>query len=51
MGLLLLILVLVLLFGGLPQVSGSWHNMGYGMSGLGFILLIVLIVVLCSGRL
>lgn len=47
----LLILVLLLIFGGLPQVSGQWHNWGYGPSGIGFILVIVLVVLMLSGRL
>lgn len=51
MGFVLLILVLLLVFGGLPQVSGGWHSYGYGPSGLGLILLLVLVVLLVSGRL
>lgn len=48
MGLVLLIIVLILLFGGLPQLS--LHQHGYGPSGLGAVLLIVLIVLLLTGR-
>lgn len=51
MSLLLLILVLLLVFGGLPQVSGHWHSWGYGPSGVGFVLVIVLVVLVVSGRL
>jgi len=51
MSVILLILVLLLVFGGLPQVSGHWHNFGYGVSGLGVVLIIILVVVLFSGRL
>jgi hypothetical protein len=53
MNLLLLIVLLLLLFGGLglPQVSGTWHNMGYGPSGLVLIVLLVLVVLLLVGRL
>jgi protein-S-isoprenylcysteine O-methyltransferase Ste14 len=49
--LLLVILVVLLVFGGLPQVSGHWHNLGYGISGVGLVLVIILVVVLLSGRL
>jgi hypothetical protein len=46
MGLLLLIIVLVLLFGGLPHWGYS-RNWGYGPSGfLGLVLVILLILLL-----
>lgn len=49
LGLILLIVLLVLAFGGLPR--WGYHHYGYGPSGLlGTILLIVLILVL-MGRL
>jgi Protein of unknown function (DUF3309) len=51
MGLVLIILVIFLLLGGLPQVSGHWHNLGYGPAGLGGLLLIILLVLLLTGRL
>ena len=51
MSLLLLILVIVLLVGGLPQVSGQWHSLGYGPSGLVGLILLVLMVLLLTGRL
>ena len=49
MGLLLLIIVLVLLFGGLPR--WGYHSYGYGPSGLAGVLGIVLVVLLLTGRL
>jgi hypothetical protein len=49
MGLLLLIIVLVLVFGGLPR--WGYHSYGYAPSGIGAVLVIVLIVLLLSGRL
>ena len=49
MSTLLLIIVLLIVFGGLPQVSG--HNYGYGPSGIGGIILVVLLVMLLTGRL
>ena len=49
MSLLLLIVVLLLVFGGLPNFG--FHNYGYGPSGIGGILLIILIVLLLTGRL
>jgi hypothetical protein len=48
MGLLLLIIVLVLVFGGLPR--WGYHSYGYVPSGLGTVLLIILIVLLLTGR-
>jgi hypothetical protein len=49
MSLLLLILVLLLVFGGLP--NWGYHQYGYGPSGAGGIILIILIVLLLTGRL
>ena len=49
MGLLLLIIILVLVFGGLPR--WGYHSYGYTPSGLGAVLLIILIVLLLTGRL
>jgi len=49
MGLLLLIIVLVFLFGGLPR--WGYHSYGYGPSGLAGVLLLVLVVMLFTGRL
>jgi hypothetical protein len=49
MSTLLLIIVLLIVLGGLPQVSG--HNFGYGPSGIGGIVLLVLLIMLLTGRL
>jgi hypothetical protein len=51
MGFILLILVILLCLGGLPQISGGWHNYGYYPVGLGTILVVVVIILLVSGRL
>ena len=48
LGIILLVLLIVLLFGGLP-VTGL-HDYGWGPSGIIGILLIVLIVLLVLGR-
>jgi hypothetical protein len=48
MGLLLLIILIVLLLGGLP--TWGYHSYGYGPSGLVGVLLIVVIVLLLTGR-
>ena len=49
MGLVLVVVCLLLLFGGLP--NWGYHQMGYGPSGLGAALLVVLVVLLLTGRL
>jgi hypothetical protein len=49
MSVVLLIIVLLLVFGGLPQLTG--HSYGYGPSGIGAVLLVILIVLLLTGRL
>jgi hypothetical protein len=49
MGLILLILLLLLVFGGLP--NWGYHNLGWGPSGIGGVLLIIVIVLLVTGRL
>jgi hypothetical protein len=51
MGTVLLIVLIVLLLGGLPQVSGGWHNYGYGPSGVLMVVLLVVIVLVLAGRL
>jgi len=49
MSTILIIILVVLLLGGLPQVG--WHSYGYGPSGLMGVLLIVIIILLLAGRL
>jgi len=49
MGIILLILLLLLVFGGLPNFG--IHSYGYGPSGIGGVLLIVVLVLLLTGRL
>jgi len=49
MSLLLLIVLLLIVFGGLPNFG--FHHYGYGPSGIGGLLLIVLIVMMLTGRL
>jgi Protein of unknown function (DUF3309) len=50
-GTILVILLVLLLLGGLPQISGSWHNYGYAPSGVLMVVVLVLIVLLLTGRL
>lgn len=49
MGLLLLVVILVLVFGGLPR--WGYHSYGYGPSGILGIVGVVLVVMLLTGRL
>lgn len=49
MGLLLLVVILVLVFGGLPH--WGYHSHGYGPSGVLGIVGVVLVVMLLTGRL
>ena len=49
MSLLLLIVLLIVVLGGLPK--WGYHNYGYGPSGIGGIILIILIILLLTGRL
>ena len=49
MSTLLLIIILLVVLGGLPQVSG--HNFGYGPSGIGGVILLILLIMLLTGRL
>ena len=49
MGVLLLIVLLLIVFGGLPNLG--LHSYGYGPSGVGGILLVVVLVLLLTGRL
>ena len=48
MGLILLIVLLLLVFGGLPNLG--LHSYGYAPSGVGGILLVVVLVLLLTGR-
>jgi hypothetical protein len=49
MGIILLIVLLMLVVGGLPNLG--FHSYGYGPSGIGGILLIIVLVLLLTGRL
>ena len=49
MGIILLIVLLMVVFGGLPNLG--YHNYGYAPSGIGGVLLIVVVVMLLTGRL
>jgi hypothetical protein len=49
MQLLLICLVLLLVFGGLPQ--WGYHSWGYAPVGLGGVLLLVVVVLALTGRL
>jgi hypothetical protein len=49
MGLLLLVVLLVIVLGGLPNVG--LHSYGYGPSSVGGVLLVVVLVLLLTGRL
>jgi len=51
MSLVLLILLLVLILGGLPNVSPIPHNYGYYPSGLLTVLLLVVLILALTGRL
>lgn len=49
MGLLLVIVCVLLLFGGLPH--WGYHTYGYAPSSVGFIIVVILVVLLVTGRL
>jgi hypothetical protein len=49
MGLILLILLLMVVLGGLPNLG--FHSYGYAPSGVGGLLLVVVVVLLLTGRL
>ena len=49
MGLILLLLLLVLVLGGLPNLG--FHSYGYAPSGIGGVLLVVVVIMLVTGRL
>jgi len=48
MSLVLLILLLLLVVGGLP--AWGYHQYGYGPSGIGGIVLLILVIMLLTGR-
>jgi hypothetical protein len=49
MGLLLLIILIVLLMGGLP--NWGYHSYGWGPSGIAGVVLLIVVVLLLTGRL
>ena len=49
MGLLLLIVLVLFLLGGLP--NWGYHSYGYAPSGLAGVVLVVLLIMLLTGRL
>ena len=49
MSIVLLVILLMLVVGGLP--SWGYHEYGYGPSGIGGVVLLVLVVLLLTGRL
>jgi len=49
MALVLLIILILLVVGGLP--TWGYHNYGYGPSGIGGIILIIVIVLVLTGSL
>jgi len=49
MGIVLLIVLLLIVLGGLPNLG--FHSYGYGPSSIGGVLLVVVLVMLLTGRL
>jgi len=49
MSLILLIVLILLLFGGLP--NWGYHSYGYGPSGIAGVVLIVVLIMFLTGRL
>ena len=49
MSLVLLVILLLLVVGGLP--TWGYHEYGYGPSGIGGVILLVLVIMLLTGRL
>lgn len=48
MGLILLIVLLLLVFGGLP--NWGYHHYGYGPSGIGGLVLVIVLILFLTGR-
>ena len=48
MGLILLIVLLVLVFGGLPR--WGYHSYGYGPSGIVGVILVIVLILFLLGR-
>ena len=48
MGLVLLVILLLLVVGGLP--TWGYHQYGYAPSGIGGIILVILVIMLLTGR-
>jgi hypothetical protein len=48
MSLVLLIVLLLLVVGGLP--TWGYHQYGYGPSGIGGVVLLILVILLLTGR-
>lgn len=50
---LLIIVLVIMVIAGLPQVGGSWglHGFGYGPSGILGVVLIIILVLFLLGRL
>jgi len=46
---IVVVLLLLLVLGGLP--NWGYHQMGYGPSGLGGVVLLILVILLLTGRL
>lgn len=51
MNLLIVLIVILLLFSGLGLPTWGIHNYGYAPSGIVFVIVIVLVVLLLAGRL
>jgi hypothetical protein len=49
MSLILLLIILLIVIGGLP--NWGYHSYGYGPSGIGGVILLVLLLMLLTGRL
>lgn len=49
MSLLLLIILIVFVLGGLP--NWGYHQYGYGPSGVGGLILVIILIMLLTGRL